>query len=352
MNSLLQHQIDIPTIVRIQPGAVQEVGSCLKQQNHGEVFLLIDPGLPADFTADFERSLKSHGVTVAGRGAPVPSSFEHAQEVCTHLPAHVQAVVGLGDDHALNFGKYLAFLARLPFHSVPIALTSNGFVSPQAELHQAGLRRSFTSSLPFGVFIDTELCLRAPPAFWCAGVGAILAKITAIFDWKLAYHRVGTPLSDLSILLASATVFQLRQHPERDLEGARLLGLGLLLSGLSVEIAGSSRPAYGSEHLISHVLDSISARPRLRGLQVGMAAYIVSLLQGSDTDSIEEVLGRAGFWDVIRADPFSRSEWLEAVRKAPSVREDLYTILSTDDWTSEVQGIIDSDPLLKGCFVE
>ncbi|WP_437312887.1 hypothetical protein [Sorangium sp. So ce385] len=93
-----------------------------------------------------------------------------------------------------------------------------------------------------------------------------------------------------------------------------------------------------------------SGRPRLHGLQVGTAAYVVSQLQGRDTDPIAAVLDATGFWGVIRADPFSLDAWLEAVRVAPEIKPGYYTVLLPRDCVSEVEAILRTDPRLKGCF--
>jgi glycerol-1-phosphate dehydrogenase [NAD(P)+] len=119
-----------------------------------------------------------------------------------------------------------------------------------------------------------------------------------------------------------------------------------------MEVSGSSRPASGSEHLLSHALDALSARPRLHGLQVGVATYLVSCLQGQGTERIAAVLDATGFWQGIAADPFSRREWLDAVRKAPSLKQDFYTVLSSRDCLPEVAELLRTDPRLSACFVE
>ena len=102
---------------------------------------------------------------------------------------------------------------------------------------------------------------------------------------------------------------------------------------------------------------SISAKgnsgscPRLHGLQVGVATYIVSHLQRQGTERIAHVLDVTGFWQAIEADPFSRDEWLAAVRLAPSIKEDYYTVLSSRDCVPEVEALINSDTRLLQCFV-
>ena len=133
--------------------------------------------------------------------------------------------------------------------------------------------------------------------------------------------------------------------------GTALLGTALMLNGIAMEICGSSRPVSGSEHLISHALDATSKRPRLHGLQVGVASYIISRLQGKHTDTIDRLFQQTGFWEEVRKDPFSRAEWLEAVRIAPSIKEDFYTILSVRDRLPEIERMLDHDPVLQGCFV-
>jgi glycerol-1-phosphate dehydrogenase [NAD(P)+] len=204
--------------------------------------------------------------------------------------------------------------------------------------------------MPFAVVVDTEVCRNAPEVLWLSGVGDLAAKVTAIFDWKLAYHRKGEAVDDFAALLSDATVNQLLSHPGRDLDGMRLLATALMLNGIAMAVCGSSRPASGSEHLISHALDAILDHPRPHGLQVGVASYVASHLQGRGSDRIADAFDRTGFWRAIAADPIPRAAWLEAVRIAPSIKPDRYTILSDRDCVPEVAKLIDTDPRLRPCF--
>jgi glycerol-1-phosphate dehydrogenase [NAD(P)+] len=204
--------------------------------------------------------------------------------------------------------------------------------------------------MPFGVILDTAVCLDAPEILWHSGVGDLVSKFTAVADWKMAFHAVGTPVDDFAALLSDASVHQFLARPKRDLEGMRLLGTALLLNGISMSICGSSRPASGSEHLISHALDRVSKRPRLHGLQVGVATYLMSLLQGQHSERIAELFDTTGFWRAIARDPVDRFEWLEAARVAPSIKSDFYTVLSSRDCLPEIETALHSDPRLRECF--
>jgi glycerol-1-phosphate dehydrogenase [NAD(P)+] len=212
-------------------------------------------------------------------------------------------------------------------------------------------RRSLPSALPYAVIVDTQVCSTAPVELWHSGVGDLTAKLTAIADWKLAFHQRGTPINDLAALLSDATVMQFIARPERDLEGLRLLATALLLNGIAIQIAGSSRPASGSEHLISHALDKVSARPRLHGLQVGVATYLVSLLQrGVHSERIAKLFADTGFWETIRRDPFDRDEWLTAIKLAPSIKKAFYSVLTHRDCVADATRYLSDDPWLRICF--
>ena len=246
--------------------------------------------------------------------------------------------------------KYVGFLGRLPYYAVPTSLSNDGFCSPQASLTARGKRRSLPAALPRAVVVDTGVCRDAPRILTLSGIGDLVAKFTAVRDWKLSFHETGEAVDDFAALLSDGSIHSFRGHPALDLEGIRLLATGLMLNGIAMEIAGSSRPASGSEHLISHALDAISERPRLHGLQVGVASYLVSLLQRNNTDVIAELFDVTGFWDAIVADPFRRSEWREAIRMAPTIKEGFFTVLSMKDGVSEAERFLTEDPRLARCF--
>jgi len=188
-------------------------------------------------------------------------------------------MIGVGGGKALDVAKYTASLAGLPYFAVPTSLSNDGFSSPQASLTLEGKRRSLPTGLPEAVVVDLAVCQGAPRTLWHSGVGDLCSKFTAVSDWKLAFHRRGVPVNDLAALMSDASVFQFMANPVLDEQGIRLLATALMLNGVAMEIAGSSPPASGSEHLISHALDMSGARQRLHGLQTGTAAYLVSSLQ-------------------------------------------------------------------------
>jgi glycerol-1-phosphate dehydrogenase [NAD(P)+] len=294
--------------------------------------------------------LRDHSVEAAVWVEVADNDLNSAARMFADLPTGTSAVVGVGGGKALDVAKYVAFLSRLPYFAVPTSLSNDGFCSPQSSLTVRGKRRSLPAALPFGVVIDTAVCRDAPRILTLSGVGDLVSKFTAVRDWKLAFHAVGEPVDDFAALMSDGTIYSFMSHPAFDSEGIRLLATALMLNGIAMEICGSSRPASGGEHLISHALDATSARPRLHGLQVGVASYLVSTLQGDNTERIAALFDATGFWDAVAADPFSREEWLAAVRLAPTVKDNFYTVLSSRDVLPEVERLLKQDSRLTRCF--
>jgi len=343
-------QISIPTLVRIKERALDRIGLYLSRFEYHRVSVFVSAGLVDTLQDRVKESIRDHSVEVASWVEIAENDLEAAARLFVELPQGTPAILGLGGGKALDVAKYVAFLGRLPYFAVPTSLSNDGFCSPQSSLTVRGHRRSLPAALPRGVVVDTVVCQAAPAHLTLSGIGDLVAKFTAVRDWKLAFHATGEPVDDFAALLSDGSIHSFRSHPELDLEGIRLLATSLMLNGIAMEIAGSSRPASGSEHLISHALDTISNRPRLHGLQVGVATYLMSLVQRENVKIISELFDVTGFWEAIAADPFSLSEWQEALRIAPGIKEGFMTVLSNPENVVAAERLLTSDSQLCRCI--
>lgn len=345
-------QVNIPSFVRIKPGAIERLGIYARRHHCRHPVLFFSAGLPTSVTDSVAKAFRSEDVQPQRRIDIEDARFETVTSLLAELSATCDGIFGIGGGKCLDVAKYLATLAGRPYYAVPTSLSHDGFCAPQSSLTLQKQRKSLPSALPFAVVVDTGVCLQAPEFLWWSGVGDLMAKLTAIRDWKMAYHERGEPVDDLAALLSTATVYQFIARPARDLEGIRLLATALMLNGISMAMCGSSRPASGAEHLISHALDDLASQPAPHGLQVGVAAYIVSRLQRENSEVIAAVLDKTDFWRGVQQRRFSRSEWLEAVDRAPSIKPDRFTVLSSRPCCDEVATLLDQDERLGKCFTD
>ena len=265
-------QIAIPTLVRVKDRALDRLGLYLHRGARAERGRAGQQGAASPLPERVRASLKEHGVEPAAwvevrgqrPGSPPPGCSPTCRRASPRWSAWAAA-------RRSTWRSTSAFLGRLPYYAVPTSLSNDGFCSPQSSLTIRGKRRSLPAALPFGVVIDTAVCRDAPRILTLSGVGDLVAKFTAVRDWKLAFHATGEPVDDFAALLSDGSIHAYLSHPAFDLEGIRLLATALMLNGIAMEICGSSRPASGSEHLISHALDATS-RPAAAARPAGRAS--------------------------------------------------------------------------------
>ena len=339
-------QILAPHVIRIKKGAIQRLGIYLERERFERVLLLKSEGLPSsilDLLESVCRPLEEKEV--------LDNSLTWLESALKAWDERFDCVLGVGGGKALDVAKLAAFRLGLPYFAVPTSLSNDGFCSPQSSLVVEGRRVSLKARLPLAVVVDLDVVKQAPLPLWLSGVGDLVSKWTALHDWRFAFHQDGTPFDDLAALLSDATVFQFMAHPLRDERGVRLLAQGLLFNGVAMEMAGSSRPASGSEHLISHALDRLSAQPKLHGLQVGLATYWMSLVQGQPVKGLAKLFEATGFWEHWVQNPGSREEWLAALEAAPSMKQDFVTVLSVPENRRRAAELLLSDPYLGKALV-
>src|SRR5918994_1076871 len=79
-----------------------------------------------------------------------------------------------------------------------------------------------------------------------------------------------------------------------DVDAVHRLADALILSGTAMICAGTSRPASGGEHEISHAIDELFSGRALHGAQVAFGCIFSVSLYGEDTDAFRRRLTRLG----------------------------------------------------------
>lgn len=212
-------QISIPTLVRVKDGALDRIGIYLHRDGRRRVAVLVSQGLQASLPERVANSLKSQGVEAAAWIEVADNDLESSARLFADLPGNVSAIVGMGGGKALDVAKYVGFLSRLPYYAVPTSLSNDVFCSPQSSLTIRGKRRSLPATLPFGVIVDTAVCLAAPRILTLSGIGDLVAKFTAVRDWKLAFHQTSERVDDFAALLSDGSIHAFQNHPVFDLTG-------------------------------------------------------------------------------------------------------------------------------------
>lgn len=346
--------IAIPVILKIGPGVLDNLGSYLMDAQLQKVVILFGNGLIDMFGMDVMESLKESGVEVLEYQELDTVRLEDLTSLAFSMPAKTQAIIGIGGGKVIDAAKYCGFLRNLAFISIPTSASSDGFSSASASLLVEGHRKSVPARLAYGIVVDTKIIKSAPKKFLYSGIGDMVSKITALYDWIFEEQHGYGKVNDFAVMIAKKAVNSFVRTPfesiEEDLFLKELLD-SLAMSGIANEIAGSSAPTSGSEHLISHALDKMLEQPQLHGIQVGVATYLMSVVQDHRYRRVDTIFTQTGFWDYVKTLEMKREDFEKAIDIAPSIKPFRYTYLHEQQYWDKAKQVLREDARLKEILV-
>ncbi|MCI9320834.1 MAG: iron-containing alcohol dehydrogenase family protein [Lachnospiraceae bacterium] len=339
-------EINIPNLLKIGAGTLDYTGEYLKGLGLTKVVILFGNGLIDMFGDKVMTSLKRAEVEVLEYQELDTVCIDDLIRLAFTMPNKAQAVIGLGGGKVIDAAKYCGFLRNIPFISVPTSSSSDGFSSSSASLIVEGRRKSVPAKLAYGIIVDTEIIKSAPDKFLYSGIGDMAAKITALYDWKYEGDHGYAEVNDFAMMIAKKAVNSFVRTPFHDIKEdlfLRELLDSLAMSGIANEIAGSSAPTSGSEHLISHALDKLLEQPQLHGVQVGIATYLMSLVQEHRYKRVDTIFTQTGFWKYVEALQMKRRDFEDAIDMAPTIKPFRHTYLHEEIYREKAKELLRTD---------
>ncbi|NWG10640.1 NAD(P)-dependent glycerol-1-phosphate dehydrogenase [Candidatus Bathyarchaeota archaeon] len=243
-----------------------------------------------------------------------------------------QVVLGVGGGTKIDVAKLSAAHQDTPFISVPTTASHDGIASPLSSLKGFEKPFSIMAQAPIAIIADTNVISRAPWRFAISGCGDVIAKFTSVQDWKLAHEEANeyyggyaASLALMSAKLVMENASLIRRESE---EGLRILIEALISCGVSMSIAGSSRPCSGSEHLFSHALEMIKPNHSLHGERCGVGTIIMAYLHRMNWKRIKNTLKKLGAPTNANELYIKNQDATKALEMATTIRQERFTILN------------------------
>ena len=171
----------------------------------------------------------------------------------------VDLILGVGSGVIQDLCKCVSHYEKIPYMIVATAPSMDGYASNGAAMILGGMKETVSAGLPLAIVADTEILKTAPLDMLQAGYGDIVGKYSALNDWKLSHIVNGEYLCpyiyDTTYEAILETLPRAKGILERDEESIRILMEALVGVGIMMSLAGSSRPASGSEHHLSHFFE-------------------------------------------------------------------------------------------------
>ncbi|UCE81501.1 MAG: NAD(P)-dependent glycerol-1-phosphate dehydrogenase [Methanobacteriota archaeon] len=248
-------------------------------------------------------------------------------------------LIGVGGGSKIDLAKLASCNLRMPFLSVPTSASHDGIASPRASIKDGGNSLSLNASVPLGVVADTSLIVKAPYRLLASGCADVISNTAAVLDWELASRLRGEFFSSSAANLAKYAAESIIENAaaiKPNLEDSVWVAIRpIIISGISMAVASSSRPTSGSEHMFSHVLDKATPGKALHGEQCGVGSIMMMYLHGGDWERIREALRQIGAPTNAEELGISPEQIIDALVHAHEIRKDRYTILGDRGLTSD-----------------
>jgi len=324
----------IPRLLHVGEDCLGDVAALLGDHDFDLAHVLVGsgPGPSRAFADLVVAGLRSAGVRVTHRADLAGRLDQAAGAAATIIEEGVTTAVAVGGGRVIDVLKLAAARTGIEFVSVPTTISNDGISSPVASLvARDGLRGTHAARMPCGIVLDVRAVGSAPLPTLRAGAADLVSNLTACMDWRMADRRGHDRYDAYSAMIAEAAA-----RPVLDLEDVtsagshEVLANGLLLSGLAMATAGTSRPCSGAEHLVSHALDArLGPRAALHGEQVALGCLVSAAAHGVPLlGQLRALFTRLGLPTRPEHLGMSRELLLEAVADAPVGRPDRWTILS------------------------
>ncbi|CAN5698002.1 iron-containing alcohol dehydrogenase family protein [soil metagenome] len=249
------------------------------------------------------------------------------------------AIVAIGGGRCIDMAKLAAARAGLTVVAVPTQLSHDGICSPVAVVPDlSGSGQSVGAIAPRAVFVSVPTLQDAPTTSLRAGIGDLMANPLALRDWALAAERgleeTNQRAWDLSVESLELIKPHMSDDPSAIAKDPRFLTRladALILSGLAMICAGTSRPASGAEHEVSHAIDASFGGRAMHGAQVAFGCVISMSLYGEDPVAFRAGLERLGLPQHPADLGLSEQDMVRLLLDAPDTRPGRFTILEHSD---------------------
>ena len=281
--------------VRVEPGVHAEVPALVRSVcPEGPVAIVLDANT---------RAVAGDDVIRAAQRAELPHEIIELKEnegeeviVCTDARiAEVETLLREGSfAHAIAVGagtindvvKMASFKAGCGYTTVGTAPSMNGYTSSIAAILSSGVKTTQPCHAPLIALADPRVMAEAPYRMIASGLGDLYSKPVSNADWRLSHRLLGTWHSDLVMEIVESGAALLDgvapRLPARDEDAVARLTGAIMISGLAMQAAGTSGPASGGEHLISHFVDmeayAFGAPHDFHGCQVAVGTVTTSKL--------------------------------------------------------------------------
>jgi glycerol-1-phosphate dehydrogenase [NAD(P)+] len=278
------HSTAVKDIV-VSSGAAAQVPALIEKHTGKKAFLLSDLNTYEAAGKGVEKHLDDAGISYTSfvfQNPDLEPDDRAVGQAALYFDTGCDIILGMGSGTINDIGKMLAKVTGCKYIVVCTAPSMDGYASAMSSMIRDGIKVSLPSVCPCAVAADLDIISKAPVRLLQAGLGDMLAKYISLCEWRISNVITGEFYCEE---IASMVRSSLRNCisasaglKNRDPEAVKVFIEGLILAGLAMSFAESSRPASGIEHYFSHLWEMRALQfhtpVHLHGIQCGVATVL------------------------------------------------------------------------------
>lgn len=269
----------------VEKGAVSYIGDALRRLGAKSAFVVSDKNTFSAAGEKVLRVLEEDGINfksfVFPEGELEPNE-ENVGLAVMNFDPKCDAIVGVGSGVINDICKIVSNVSEKKYVIVATAPSMDGYASATSSMIKMGHKVSINSRCADVIIGDIDVLKASPVKMMVSGLGDMVAKYVAICEWRISALINGEYYcEDIAELVREALdkcVSNADGLLNGDEEAAKAVFEGLIKSGAAMNFAGLSRPASGTEHYLSHILDmraiEFNAPMDLHGIQCAIGTVL------------------------------------------------------------------------------
>lgn len=245
--------------IRIGSGLVHKVGEILRKNGFPKQILLVADKNTIKAAEGIVESLEGFELSYHIYDFIRVATMEHVEELEALIKGKDIGVLSVGSGSVNDPCRLAAARQDKPLCIFATAPSMDGFASYGAPIVANGFKFSYSAKSPEVIIGDTKILAEAPVELKSAGFGDMIAKYVGLVDWKISELLTGERYCEKVAKLTRDAVDELVLMADKvtvnDEYTAGKIFEALLKTGVGMSFMQNSRPASGSEHIISHLLE-------------------------------------------------------------------------------------------------
>lgn len=248
------HELTTKEVV-VGSGIVKDVGEILKRNGFAKRLLLVCDNNTLRVSAGILEALKDFELTIKKYDNLREATVEQVN-VLKGLLKDNDGIISVGTGSLNDICRKACADTDKDLCIFATAASMDGFASYGAPLTDGNFKATYDAKMPEVIIADTKILAKAPKELKVAGFGDMVGKYVGLIDWQVSTLITGEYYCEKVAKLTRDATDRIMALADRitaeDEESAGAVFEALLYTGIGMAFTKTSRPASGTEHILSH----------------------------------------------------------------------------------------------------